>query len=70
MNTDYYSVKDVMAITNSCRSWSYQVISSLLKKFKTEYPNAITHQGRIPKWYFEENMVNKKPQKSTISPTD
>ncbi len=67
MDTDYYSVKDVMAITNSGKSWSYEVISKLLNKFRTEYPNAITREGRIPKWYFEENLMNKKPQKSTNS---
>ena len=57
---DYYTVKDIQNITGSSQSLSYEIIRKLRSMFEKEYPDAITIQGKIPKWYFEEKMVNKK----------
>lgn len=57
---DYYNVKDVQQITCASLSLSYEIIRKLKDMFEKEYPEAITIQGKIPKWYFEEKMMNKK----------
>lgn len=57
---DYYNVKDVQQITCTSLSLSYEIIRKLKDMFEKEYPEAITIQGKIPKWYFEEKMMNKK----------
>lgn len=57
---DYYSAKDIQRITGCKQTYSYDLIKKLKKKFKQEYPDVITIQGKIPKWYFEEKMKNKK----------
>lgn len=59
MQTDYYSVKEIRKITGASQSFCYTVIRKLRESFANEYPEAITIQGRIPKWYFEEKMMNK-----------
>lgn len=57
---DYYTAKDVMEVTGAGKSLSYEIIRKLRDSFHEEYPDAITIQGRIPKWYFEKTMKNKK----------
>lgn len=60
MQPDYYTVKDIKKITGASQSFCYTVIRKLRESFANEYPEAITIQGRIPKWYFEEKMMNKR----------
>ena len=57
---DYYNAKDVMNITGSSQSLAYGIIRRLKASFEKKYPEAITIQGRIPRWFFEEMMMNKK----------
>lgn len=57
---NYYNAKDVQAITGCSKSLAYEIIAKLRKKFSDEYPDVITIQGKIPIWYFEKNMMNKK----------
>ncbi len=57
---DYYDVKDVRQITGASTSLAYEIIRKLKGSFEKKYPNAIQIQGRIPIWYFEEIMMNKK----------
>ena len=57
---DYYKVEDVMRITGCGKSYGYQLLNDLIKLFKKEYPEAITLEARIPKWYFEEKFKNRK----------
>lgn len=64
---DYYNAKDVQQITGASQSLSYEVIRKLKDKFEKEYPEAITIQGKIPKWYFEEKMMNKKMKGGDVS---
>lgn len=60
MNLDYYGAKDIQEITGCKKTFAYELIRKLQNSFKKEYPNVITIQGRIPKWYFEKIMINKK----------
>lgn len=57
---DYYNAKDVQQITGASKSLAYAIIQKLQKKFEERYPEAITIQSKIPKWFFEEIMMNKK----------
>ncbi len=57
---DYYNAEDVMKVTGAGKSLSYEIIRKLRNSFEKEFPDAITIQGKIPKWYFEETMKNKK----------
>lgn len=57
---DYYDAKDVQTITGASKSLAYEIIRKLKESFENKYPDAIPIQGRIPKWYFEETMMNKK----------
>ena len=57
---DYYTVKDIQKITGASQSLSYEIIRKLKDKFEKAYPEAITIQGKIPKWFFEEKKMNKK----------
>lgn len=57
---DYYNAKDVQLITGVSQSLSYEIIRKLREMFENEFPDAIPIQGRIPIWYFEEKMANKK----------
>ena len=54
MNKDYYSCEDVIKIIGVGKSLAYDIIKRLRKKMEKEYPEIITVQGRIPKWYFEK----------------
>ena len=60
MNKDYYSCEDVIKIIGVGKSLAYDIIKRLRKKMEKEYPEIITVQGRIPKWYFEKKMHNKE----------
>lgn len=57
---DYYNAKDVQMITGCSKSLAYEIIAKLREKFSNEYEDAITIQGKIPIWYFEKIMMNKK----------
>lgn len=57
---DYYNVNDVMTITGAKQSWCYSIIRKLRDKFLNENKDAYLPQGKIPIWYFEEKMKNKK----------
>lgn len=57
---DYYNVNDVMKITGNGKSWCYETIKKLRERFLNEYKSSIVPQGKIPIWYFEEQMKNKK----------
>ena len=57
---DYYNAKDVQQVTGASKSLAYEIIKKLQEKFAKKYPEAIILQGKIPKWYFEEIMMNKK----------
>ena len=57
---DYYNAKDIQKITGASQSLAYTIIRKLRESFKKKYPEAIQIQGRIPIWYFEQTMMNKK----------
>ena len=57
---DYYNAKDIQEIANCSKSLAYEIIRKLKEKFEKKYPDAITIQGKIPIWYFEKIMMNKK----------
>ena len=57
---DYYNAKDIETITGCKKSMAYTIIRKLKEKFTNDYPEAIQIQGKIPIWYFEEKMMNKK----------
>lgn len=63
MNThelDFYNISDILEITGLKKSTGYALITKLQEELKADYPNTITLQGKIPKWYFEEKLMNKK----------
>lgn len=57
---DYYNVEDIKKITGASQSWCYETIRILREKFLDKYHDAIVPQGKIPIWFFEETMMNKK----------
>lgn len=57
---DYYNASDIQKITGASKSLAYEIIRKLKESFEKKYPNAIPIQGRIPIWYFEETMMNKR----------
>lgn len=57
---DYYNAKDVQQIIGCSQALAYQIIRKLKARFEKEYPDSIPILGRIPKWYFQEKMANKK----------
>ncbi len=52
----YYTVEDVMKITGAGANKSYEIIRKLRKSFEKKYPDAVSIQGKILKWYFDETM--------------
>ena len=62
---DYYNASDVKRITGCSQSLAYEIIRKLKESFEKKYPNAISIQGKIPIWYFEEMMMNKKKGSDT-----
>lgn len=63
---DYYNAKDVQQITGCSQSLAYTIIRKLKEKFQKEYPDSIPILGKIPKWYFEEKMKNKKGDEENV----
>lgn len=57
---DYYRVKDVMEILDVSRSYAYKILTQLKEMFVKEYPDAMTVEGRIPKWFFEKKFKNRE----------
>ena len=57
---DYYNVKDIQQITECSQSMAYSIIQQLRERFSKEYPEAITIQGKIPIWYFNEKILCRK----------
>lgn len=57
---DYYNASDIQKITGISKSLAYEIIRKLKESFEKKYPDAISIQGKIPIWYFEEMMKNKK----------
>jgi len=57
---EFYNVKDVREITGCSEALAYKIIKQLREDFEREYPEAITIQGKIPIWYFEDRMVLKR----------
>lgn len=57
---DYYRVKDVMEILDVSRSYAYKILTQLREMFVKEYPDAMTVEGRIPKWFFEKKFKNRE----------
>ena len=57
---DYYNVNDIQRITGEGQNKSYEIIRELNKIFKCKYPDSVSIQGKIPKWFFQETMGNKK----------
>lgn len=64
MEKIYYNCKDVIDITGCSQSLAYSIIRKLRESFKEKYPEAITIQGKIPKWYFEEIMKVKRIERN------
>lgn len=60
MERDYYNVKDIQKVTGVSQTLAYEIIRKLRDSFQKKYPEAISIQGRIPIWYFEDVMMNKK----------
>lgn len=57
---DYYTVKDIMNITGYKKSRAYEILIDLRVMFKKEYPDSISFAGKIPCWYAEKILKNKK----------
>lgn len=57
---EYYGAKDIMQITGASQALAYRIIRKLRERFEKEFEDAITLQGKIPIWYFEEKMLCKK----------
>lgn len=57
---DYYRAKDVMEILDVSRSYAYKILTQLREMFVKEYPDAMTVEGRIPKWFFEKKFKNRE----------
>ena len=58
----YYNAKDVQTVIGCGPSLACKIIRQLQRTFEKKYPEAISIQGKIPIWYFEEIMVNKKQE--------
>ena len=52
----YYNIQDIIEITGYKKSKAYEIIRKLKKTFEKKYPDSVSMQGRIPKWYFDECM--------------
>lgn len=59
---EYYNVTQVMEITGVKENKAYQIIRELNKTFKRKFPDSISIQGKIPKWFFDECMGQKKTE--------
>lgn len=57
---EFYNAKDIQKITECSQALAYQIIRELREKFEKDYPEAITIQGKIPIWYFNEKVLCKE----------
>jgi hypothetical protein len=57
---EFYNAKDIQKITECSQTKAYDIIRLLRARFEKEYPEAITIQGKIPIWYFNEKILCKK----------
>lgn len=57
---EFYNAQDVQEITGCSEALAYKIIKQMREDFEREYPEAITIQGKIPIWYFEDRMVLKR----------
>lgn len=57
---DYYTAKDIQQITGVSKSLAYEIIQKLQSTFVKKFPDTIKIQGKIPIWYFEDTMMNKR----------
>lgn len=62
---EYYNVTQVMEITGVKKNKAYEIIRELNKTFKRKFPDSISIQGKIPKWFFDECMAQKKTELTT-----
>ena len=60
MTKEFYGADDIATIMGISKSKAYDIIKILIKDYKKEFPNCITIQARIPKWFFEERVIGKK----------
>lgn len=63
----YLNVEDVKEITGASKSKSYKIIRELRAQYQKRFPDSISIQGLIPKWYFEEAMGLKEEKESESS---
>jgi len=54
---EFYGVEDIKKLIECSQSKAYDIIRQLRDSFKKDYPNAVTIQGKIPIWYFEEKVL-------------
>lgn len=67
---EYYNAKDIQKITECSVSLAYEIIRKLQKKYKMEFPESITIQGKIPIWYFNKTMgLNNSNKKDSQTET-
>lgn len=57
---DYYNVSNIRELTGLGRASAYELIVKLNEELQRDYPGSITLRAKVPKWYFEEKMKNKK----------
>lgn len=57
---EFYNAKDIQKITECSQAKAYDIIRLLRDRFEREYPEAITIQGKIPIWYFNEKILCKR----------
>lgn len=56
----YYNADDIVEITGVGKNKAYDIIRTLQKQFKKQFPDSVFIQGKIAKWYFDETMgINK-----------
>ncbi len=57
---DYYGPNEVQKIIGCKKSYAYELIRKLQKRFEKDYPETIIIKAKIPKWYFDKTMKNKE----------
>lgn len=53
LEKEYYSAKEVTKIIGCCQSKAYDLIASLNKQLKKEYPEKYIIDRKIPIWFFD-----------------
>ena len=59
---EYYNAKDIQTVIGCAQSKAYMIIRELQKKYQKKFPEAITIQGKIPIWYFNEVQGLRKKE--------